>query len=310
MKDLNFSNLYISIIVPIYNYNRNVSKFLKSLMEQNFNRNQYEIIMVDNGSTDNTVNTLKKYAVKVILEHDHLNSPYSARNRGIERAKGNVIVLLDSTCIPIKTWLTEGIRCLKKEHADIIGGNLIFRYDGKKTAAKVLDAITNVKMKNSIEERKIAKTGNLFIRREVFNTIGLFPEGIRSGGDVRWTRRAVRAGFKMVFCEAASVSYPAKPLVNLIKKQWRVGLGQPEIWLQEIEENYNFIYVLKKFLSKLVLLHIIKPKKEAKPLKGIILKEEKNIFRLKVLVIGLLINIIMIMANYIGIFNLKRINHD
>lgn len=299
------SKFNVSVIVPVYNNKRGITKFLKSLLNQNYNKDLFEIIIVDNGSTDGTVENIKQFDVTLLLEHNKLRSPYSARNRGIEKASGNIIALLDSTCIPKENWLSEGVRCFHKEKADIVGGNIIFRYDGKKTAAKMFDAITNVKMKQSIEERKIAKTGNLFIRREVFNIIGLFPEGIRSGGDVRWTRKASSAGFKIVFCKDASVNYPAKPLRKLIKKQWRVGLGQPGIWLEEGEKNNNFILVLKRLLNRLLFLHIIQQKKEVQPLKEILVAKEMKKYRLRVLLIGFFINIIMITANCIGMLNLK-----
>jgi len=305
MEDLSFSNLYISVIVPVYNYNRRIGKLLKSLIDQNFNRNQYEIIIVDNGSTDGTVNTVKKWAVKVVLEHNYLCSPYSARNRGIERAKGNIIVLLDSSCIPKKNWLSNGIHCLENKKADIVGGNIVFRYYGKKTAGKIFDAITNVKMKESIIDRNVAKAGNLFIRREVFNNVGLFPEGIRSGGDVRWTRSATDAGFKLVYCKDASVWYPAKPLGKLIKKQWRVGLGQPSIWFEEGDKHYDLLLALKIFLKRLVFLSLIKSNKKGNPLINIFEVNELKKYRFRLLFIGFLINTIMLLANYFGLFKLR-----
>jgi len=92
--------------------------------------------------------------------------------------------------------------------------------------------LTNIRMRESVEKKK-AKTANLFVRREVFETIGLFPEGVRSGGDVRWTRRAVDEGYVLCFCQGARVWKAARPLRALLKKQWRVAKGQPAIWKRE-----------------------------------------------------------------------------
>src|SRR5690606_14677185 len=150
----------------------------------------------------------------------------SCRNRGIEIAKGAVIVLLDATCVPTEDWLFNGIKFLQETDADIVGGNVLFDFEGKMTAGKIYDSLTNIKMKESIE-KGIAKTANLFIKRSAFDKVGMFPEGIRSGADVRWTYRATSNGLKLMFCPEAVVMKPARGFKELIKKQWRVGSHQP-----------------------------------------------------------------------------------
>ena len=71
-------------------------------------------------------------------------------------------------------------------------------------------------MEESIKTRGVAKTANLLIKSIIFQKIGLFPEKIRSGGDVIWTRKAVDAGFKLVYCKNSVVNYDAKSFRKLI----------------------------------------------------------------------------------------------
>ena len=85
-----------------------------------------------------------------------------------------------------------------------------FRFAAERpSVAELFDAMTNIRMREAIVFRKVAKTANLLVRRAVFEAIGPFPEGLRSGGDIRWTRQATAAGYQLVFCEAAMVNKAA-----------------------------------------------------------------------------------------------------
>ena len=154
----------------------------------------------------------------------------SARNTGIERSLGEVIALTDATCTPVSDWIEQGIRALEEHSADLAGGRIAFTFSAERTAGESFDSISNLEMERNIRERGVAKTGNLFVRRRVFDSVGLFPAQVRSGGDVEWTGRATRAGFRMVYAPDATVYKPARPLRSLLRKQYRVGQGQPAIW--------------------------------------------------------------------------------
>lgn len=290
---------FVSVIIPVFNDSETIYDTLNNLQDQNYQNNMYEIIVVDNGSTDNTINIVQRFDDVILLyEHDNLYSPYSARNRGIEKAKGDIIALLDATCIPGKEWLIKGVHCLQGDNAKIAGGNVVFRYGNKRTASMMYDAINNIKMKESILERKVAKTANLFILRDVFDKVGFFPEGVRSGADVRWTRKATNSGLKMNFCEEALVSKSARPFVELIKKQWRVGLAQPKIWEEENKDLSILKHFFKIFLP--VRPNAIRTaiKKRGTP--------DMGKYILSLLLVGQVIRVVTGVANCIGIFNMRR----
>jgi len=298
------SKFKVSVVAPVLNNKKRITKFLEALLNQNYNKDLYEIIIIDNGSSDGTIDIIKKFDVILLFEHEKLGSPYSARNRGIEKASGDIIALLDSDCIPKGDWLSKAIACFHNKEADIIGGKVIFHYDGEKTAAKIFDANNNIQMKESILERQIAKTANLFVRREVFNHIGLFPEGIRSGGDVRWTKHASFSGFKIVFCEKACVWKPARGIKGLIKKHWRVALVHPTIWLEEGGGNYDFLLLLIIFLKRLTFFSLIKPHKKVQSFKKMLKNKDIKKYRIRILLIGFFIYIIMNLANFVAILKM------
>jgi len=76
----------------------------------------------------------------------------------------------------------------------------------------------------------VAKTANVFARAAVVEEIGLFPQELISGGDVHWTRAATDAGFELVYAPEAVVTHSSRQLWELLRKQYRVGTGQIQIW--------------------------------------------------------------------------------
>ncbi|GBE06035.1 putative glycosyltransferase EpsH [bacterium BMS3Abin10] len=222
---------FVSVVVPAYNSPLRSAECIEALLEQTYPKNKYEIIVIDNGSTDNTPKVIKQYPV-VFLAENTIKSPYAARNKGITHSRGEIIAMIDVNCLPVSNWIEEGVKTIESETADLVGGQVKFKFSDARTASELYDSVTNVQIERNIRERNVSKGGNLFVRRAVFDAIGLFPLS-RSGGDVSWTRRATRSGLKLVYSPKALATYPARTLLPLIKKQYRVGRGQPFIWRDE-----------------------------------------------------------------------------
>jgi glycosyltransferase involved in cell wall biosynthesis len=290
---------FVSIVIPTFNDSYYITQTLTSILNQFEKLNyRFETIVIDNCSTDNTIETIKAKFPDVLLltEFQNTNSPYSCRNRGIEKSSGDVIILLDATCVPEPDWLVNGLEYLEKQKADIVGGNVLFDFEGKITSGKIYDSLTNIKMKESIQ-KGVAKTANLFIRRQVFSAIGNFPEGIRSGADVRWTYKATKAGMKMVFCESAVVKKPARGFKELLKKQWRVGIHQPLIWKDQ-GKKVTKMQLFKKIItpvSPIAVKRLLKEKGNA----------EMQKFYPGVLLTAQMVKITSGLSNILGLRKLK-----
>ncbi|RKZ30303.1 glycosyltransferase AglE [bacterium] len=236
--------LKVSVVIPVLNSPENIKRCLDGLMRQTYPEDLFEIIVVDNGSTDNTPEIVRQYPVKFLFEKE-IRSPYAARNRGIKESKGEIIALIDAGCTPITAWLESGINTMITENADLVGGKVTFTFGEKKTISEIFDSISNAQIKQSIEDRGVAKGGNLFVRKTVFEKVGLFPENVRSGADVLWTGCAIRAGFKPVYSPNAEVFYSARGFCPLIKKSYRVGKGHTAIWKREGKTSF---YILKRLI--------------------------------------------------------------
>ena len=92
--------IIVSIIITNFNYSKFINKCLKSCISQNFNQKKYEIIFVDDNSSDNSIKEINKYKkkfknLKILKNVKNLGVAQSA-NRGIENAKGKYIIRVDS----------------------------------------------------------------------------------------------------------------------------------------------------------------------------------------------------------------------
>src|SRR5699024_4190984 len=113
------------------------------------------------------------------------------------------------------------------------------------------DSLLFVAMEDLIKRGQSCAGGNLFCKREVLEVIGPFPETNRSGLDLYWTKKASNAGLHLVYESEAEVRYPARKLKPLLKKVFRVGTGQPKVWLD------NAMHPLK--LALLICSQLVPP---------------------------------------------------
>jgi len=244
-----------SVVIPVYNEAVELEKVLNSLHKQTFPKNEFEIIVVDNGSTDHTKELVSMYpGTKFLLQVEYLNSSYSSRNRGIEASKGKVIILLDGTIIPDKNWLEEGLKCMKKKNADIVTSNVRFDFEDNVTGGKLYDS-NNATTEKQVKERGVAVTASLFVKAVLFDEIGKFKEGAKTAEDGIWTWKAThKYGYRLEFCNKSRAIKKAKTFHKLLKKQWREAKGYPVFWkLQGIRPP-----IYKKLIKSLLPYHPVR----------------------------------------------------
>jgi len=119
----------LSIIIPVYNQEKIITKTLDSLINQSLPQNEYEIIIIDDGSTDKTLETSKSFKKKIkiktsILKTINKHGKGVARNLGIKKAHNEIIVLLDGDIIASKNLLAEHLEWhqkFSKENFTMVG---------------------------------------------------------------------------------------------------------------------------------------------------------------------------------------------
>src|SRR4030042_2580234 len=100
----------ISIVLPTFNSAKVRGKCLESLKNQTIDSEKYEVIVVDDGSTDETEEVAARYPVRYIYQENR--GPAVARNNGVIQSQGDIILFTDADCDPQSNWIEEMIKPL------------------------------------------------------------------------------------------------------------------------------------------------------------------------------------------------------
>jgi glycosyltransferase involved in cell wall biosynthesis len=198
---------FVSAIVPCYNNSAQLQKCLSALYFQSYPYDRYEVIVVDNGSTEDLF-TLCQQFPNVRYCYERKRGSYAARNKGLKLAQGEVIAFTDSDCLPDRDWLTQGVRALAE--ADIVAGHIEFFFQqALPNPVEYADALSHLNQALYVTQGYGA-TGNLFVWARVFREVGPFNGEMTHLGDREWGQRATAAGNVIVYSEAAWVGHPAR----------------------------------------------------------------------------------------------------
>ena len=217
-----------SVVIPARNAEKTLRYCLEAALNQSISK-PYEVIVVDDGSTDKTPQIAAEYPVR-LLQQPKLG-PAAARNLGARCAKGRILVFLDSDCIPKKNWLHSLLSLFREENVAGVGGP----YETANPESWLARLIGyELALKHANMPRYVDYLGgfNCAYRREIFERIGGFDESFTeaSGEDNDLSYRVVEAGYKLAFCHEAIVAhYHPTSLKSYLKKQfkrayWRIKL--------------------------------------------------------------------------------------
>jgi len=189
----------ISIIIPTYNYAQYICEAIESVLNQTYK--DFEIIVVDDGSTDNTKEVIKPYLNKIKYIYQQNSGPSSARNRGIKEAKGEYIAFLDADDIWLAQKLELQIKFMEKEKEVglIFSDMILFNEKGiiknsflkeklffNKLSIKPLSSTEKViydNVFNALLQENFIPTNTVIVKKECFNKVGFFDETLFSVED-------------------------------------------------------------------------------------------------------------------------------
>ncbi len=230
----------VTIIIPVKNNEATISKCLTSIFELNYEN--YEIILINDGSSDATGNILHEFKIKSvdldkiknfkIIETSNVG-PSKARNIAIKESKGEFVAFTDGDCIVHKEWINELIKGFVSHIIAGVGGDqqspqddtefgkLVHRF--MKSTGFVIDY---VKSSSKIIEVEHNPTCNVMYRKEIFSRVGYFLEGLWPGEDVELDYRIKKAGYKLLFNPGAIVYHyrpdNIKKFVNMMERYGKV----------------------------------------------------------------------------------------
>ena len=219
--------LSVSVIVPVFNNAVPLRECLRALEAQTLPRDRYEIVVVDNGSTDGTAADLEdRPGRRVVLERTP--GSYAARNRGVVAARGRVFAFTDSDCLAAKNWLERGLAALGDDLSPVIVAgrvDLFYQDPRHPTAVEVYERLTALDQHRFVEQGGFGATANLFVPRQVFERAGPFDGRLKSSGDVEWCQRAVSRGGVLRYVPDVRVSHPARRTLSELHRKVARTIG-------------------------------------------------------------------------------------
>ncbi len=181
----------ISFIIPVYNEEENLPNVL-SAIRQFVTNLTYEIIIVDNGSTDSTVSIAQEFGAKVL--YNSSSTIAGLRNLGAQSAQGRVLVFIDGDVIITQGWaenISEVLSIIEQDKRVITGS----RY-GVRTKPSWIEKHWFLPMTQ--EKANYINGGNLIIDSDVFHEIGGFNDTLITGEDYEFCMRAKQKGIVII----------------------------------------------------------------------------------------------------------------
>ena len=196
----------LSIIVPVYNGSNTISSCIEHLEKLDYPKENYEILIVDNNSDDNTKDIIQKYNVTYLFEKK--KGPAAARNFGVKNAKGDILGFVDADCLVQENWANEIESFMISRTASVVIGfcdhtinNItgeMYAHDYRKDWER-----------RSISADKVSAiaAANFAIKRKLFLELGGFDENFLALEDIELGFRIIKNRYSIAFNQDLKVKH-------------------------------------------------------------------------------------------------------
>jgi glycosyltransferase involved in cell wall biosynthesis len=221
---------FCSVVIPAFNEEQDIEASLSSLVNQSYPRDRYEIIVVDNGSSDRTPEIAAAHADLTLNMPD--GNVGAVRNFGIASASGAVIICTDADCVVNSDWIETGVALLEKNPKHAFGGGLRAREN-----ASWIEKYWILNESGKSTQQRALMGSSIFMWKRDLEQLGDFNETMTSGEDSDLYKRALANGLEVTISPELSVSHKGCPetLRDFITRQ---------IWHSE-----NYIPALRNSLK-------------------------------------------------------------
>ncbi|HZY09539.1 MAG TPA: glycosyltransferase family 2 protein [Bacteroidota bacterium] len=181
---------FVSIVLPTYHRKGQLLRCFQTLEHQTYPRDKFEVIVVDDGSTDGTGEAIKEYQknskLKLSYYYQESAGPGVARNLGVENAAGGIIGFIEDDVLAEKTWIECAVKYFLSSDIAAVEGRTMFEDSGK-----------SIRRFES-EQRVGFLPCNMFIRREVFTSLGKFDAAFFDSRRNLYFREDADFGFRLI----------------------------------------------------------------------------------------------------------------
>jgi glycosyltransferase involved in cell wall biosynthesis len=207
----------VSIVIPAHNEGKRISKCLEALRRQTLRPQEYEVIVIDDGSEDDTAAVASSCGARVIRQQNR--GPAAARNAGIDQAGGAIVLFLDADCVAEEHWAERLRAPIADGTAEGAVGRIVSGQD--RWVATLIQAELDERYVRAANHERVdlLNTGNCGFKRDVLRD-NRFDEAFRWIEDAELSFRLTRDGHRMVFVQDAVVehSHPESLRAYLLRK--------------------------------------------------------------------------------------------
>jgi len=255
---------FISIVVPIRNEQATIERLTRSLLEQDYPHDRYEIIMADGGSHDGTRALLAAldpgHRVRV-LENPGRTAP-AALNVAIAAARGDVITRVDGHSFVAPDYLSRIVAVMSETGESVVGGPVLMHADTPFRKALVEALYSKIAVGSvpyrTLQQRAFVEslqTGSF--KKAVLDQVGLFDEALAVVEDLDMNTRIRKAGFKLLLDPSIRFWYLPRPsLAALWRQIYTVGLVKARI-LRKHPDIFKWKYVLPTVFVALLAVALV-----------------------------------------------------
>lgn len=218
----------ISVVVPAYNAGATIGNCLVALHRQTIPHEVYEVIVVDDGSTDGTATLAEQYPVRV------LRSPHqgrgAARNLGAAAARGDSLLFTDADCVPLPDWVEQMDAAFRDP--DVAGAKGVYRTRQPGLVARFVQQEYEEKYDRMRQLSVIdfVDTYSAGYRRDVFEESGGFDTDLARLQDQELSFRVAARGYRLVFAPDAAVDHcHPNSVFKYLWKKLQIGYWKVEV---------------------------------------------------------------------------------
>lgn len=254
--------MFVTVAVSTHNRQDTIGDCLASLVAQNLPEDAFEVVVVDDGSTDRTVEIVGGFVGDGPPPVRLLRQPHRglsvARNRAISEGRGDLICFIDDDAVATTGWLAAMVGAADRHHStECFAGRLILRLEGR--APRTCDRESlGATLDHGTHEQTInrVKGSNMAIRRSAFERVGLFiPALVWRGDEDNWLYRLHELGGSALYVPEALVWHRRTAsdlrLWNLLRTRFGWGVGQVQ-YKRETDVGFRPRGELKAFGRDLV----------------------------------------------------------
>jgi len=238
-QDVSATTVSISVIIPALNEERMIGKCLDSLTKLDFARKRFEVILVDNGSRDKTLEIAESFKDRLnirILQVKGVRIS-ALRNTGARAAQGNIVAFLDADCLALNDWLDRIFALVPTDGAGVLGAHYLLPEDST-WVGRTWHVYQEAPKAGEVSH---IPAGDMIMRREDFLKLGGFDESIQTNEDYELCERARAAGMNVrAFPEIGVVHLgTAQSLKVFFRKQAWHGTHVIKVFLRDPIHSHN-----------------------------------------------------------------------